>query len=134
VNREPTSQVSRSTLAAVSELVPECADFCRLPEPQTGRRIDDHGELCISDPCGREIQVDSDRGLLELTVDLAASFRHNDTDDGLADANRGRIVRLVADPTNASNERCVAAFLSTGSARCLAAALTRAADLADQLI
>lgn len=114
-----------------------CADFCAQDGPTRGAPIEQHGPLCLSAPCGREIEAITAAGdNVDITLELARSYLHGDYSPTHArSVSDDRLVRMTLWPTAAQDptERDNAVFLTSGEARRLATALTEAARQGDQL-
>jgi hypothetical protein len=102
-----------------------CADFCDLPAPTASAPDDAHGPWCVSPPVGREVVAHAGAGAVEITVDRVQPW---------VERAGPACIRLVVDPLGNASAPDVAARLTTGSARQLAATLLHAADLADELL
>lgn len=114
-----------------------CADFCAQDGPTRAAPIEQHGPLCLSAPCGREIDATTGAGeIVGITLELARPYLHGEYSPAPAQAaTDARLIRMTRWPTGAdeSPERDSAVFLTCGEARRFAMALSEAARQADQL-
>lgn len=84
-------------------------------------------------PVGREVISASDDSVVDLTVELVARATSPNASRVAAEPADKRIVRLRGDRRDAAGGPSLA-YLESGGARQLAAALVRAADIVDELL
>lgn len=118
------------------DLVGECAEFCAYLPFGRGIPVEHHGPLCLSEPCGREVDgALADGSDIEVTLELARPYRNGRYREVVATRLRDtRLVRLTtlrSDLVGADGE--VEIFLSSGDALRLAAELVTASRRLDRL-
>lgn len=118
------------------EFVGECAEFCAYRTFGRGIPVAQHGPLCLSEPCGREVDAAlADGSAVEVTLELARPYRNGSY--ALANASvprRSRLVRLTSlrgDSHGTDGE--LELFLTPGDALRLAMELKAGARRLDQV-
>lgn len=118
------------------EFVGECAEFCAYRTFGRGIPVERHGALCLSEPCGREVDaLLADGSELEVSLELARPYRNGTYAVAARPPRADRVVRLTSirsDSLGAEGE--VELFLTPGEGLRLAAELEAAAHRLDQIV
>jgi hypothetical protein len=118
------------------DFVGECAEFCAYRTFGRGIPVAQHGPLCLSEPCGREVDAAlADGSAVEVTSELARPYRNGSY--ALANASvprRSRLVRLTSSRSDShGTDGELELFLTPGDALRLAMELKAVARRLDQV-